>query len=250
MIVNPDKFQSILLGNFEKDNSNYQLDIDNNMIETTNYVELLGIKRYNELKFNDHISELCSKASMQLNAISRLKNYIGQKELEIVINSFIYSNFNYCPLVWMFCLRASNNKINKIHERALRVCQNDYVSTFENLLYNTNSLDIHSKIQKLMIEIYKCLNHFSPPIMKNFFTIRENCYNLRNFRDLESGSVKTVNCGLNTILYRGPQLWQQVPEYIKNSENLNLFKSRLKSWQNFDCPCNTCKTYIKGLGYM
>ena len=186
-----------------------------------------------------------------MNALNRISSLLNYNEKITILNSFIQSQFNYCPLVWMFCLRASNNKIKKIHERALRVCQNDYVSTFENLLYNTNSLDIHSKnIQKLMIEIYKCLNHLSPPIMKNFFTIRENCYNLRNFRDLESGSVKTVNCGLNTILYRGPQLWQQVPEYIKNSENLNLFKSRLKSLQNFDCPCNTCKIYIKGLGYM
>ena len=248
MVLNPKKCEFMYLG---KSKESQIINYKQYNLKAKETKVLLGVVIDNKLSFKDHVSSICKKASRKMNALNRISSLLNYNEKITILNSFIQSQFNYCPLVWMFCLRASNNKINKIHERALRVCQNDYVSTFENLLYNTNSLDIHSKnIQKLMIEIYKCLNHLSPPIMKNFFTIRENCYNLRNFRDLESGSVKTVNCGLNTILYRGPQLWQQVPEYIKNSENLNLFKSRLKSWQNFDCPCNTCKIYIKGLGYM
>ena len=95
MIVNPDKFQATLL---EKRNENNQscLKTNNQTIKTTNCVKLLGINIDCELHFDSHISDLCKNESMQLNALKRLKAYIENKEMKILINSFIYSNFNYC----------------------------------------------------------------------------------------------------------------------------------------------------------
>ena len=82
-----------------------KLQIGNNEIESENSVALLGITIDNRLSFDDHIAKICNKSSMQLNAISRLKKYMSQKELEVDFNSFIYSNFNYCSLVWHFSFR-------------------------------------------------------------------------------------------------------------------------------------------------
>ena len=93
IIVNPDKFQAMLL---EKRNKNNQscLKINSQTIKTTNCVKLLGKTFDSKLNVDSHISDLCKRASMQLNALNRLKVYIGNKEMEILINSFIYSNFN------------------------------------------------------------------------------------------------------------------------------------------------------------
>ena len=60
-----------------------------------------------------------------------------------------------------------------------------------------------------MIEIFKCLKGISPPIMNE---IRNT---IRNPRDLDSRLPKTVYCGLETIAYKGPQLWQQLPAKMK-----------------------------------
>ena len=89
MIVIPGKFQAMLL---EKRNENKQsyLNINNQTIKTTYCVKLLGISIDSKLNFDSHISDLCKKASMQLNALNRLRAYIGNKEMEILINSFIY----------------------------------------------------------------------------------------------------------------------------------------------------------------
>ena len=62
----------------------YTSEIDGNKIETKISVDLLGIHIDNKLTFDDHMFTLCNKASMQ-------------KELEVIVNSFIYSNFNNCP---------------------------------------------------------------------------------------------------------------------------------------------------------
>ena len=98
MAVNSEIFQAIIL-NWKDAKATHKLIIDNKETKPTNAVKLLGININDQLKFNEHISVLCSKAAMQLNALSRLQKCMGKSEKEAVINSFIFSNFNYCPLV-------------------------------------------------------------------------------------------------------------------------------------------------------
>ena len=87
---------------------------------------------------------------------------------------FFDSQFNYCPLIWMFHSRNLNNKINRLHQRCLRVVYNDKTSSFEQLLENDNSVSIHHRnIQTLAIEMYKVTNGLSPEIMNEIFQIRE-----------------------------------------------------------------------------
>ena len=80
----------------------------------------------------------------------------------IVMKTFIESQFNYCPLIWMFHSRTINNKINRLHERALRIVYFDFKSSFEGLLIKDNSFPIHERnIQRLAVEISKFLNGLS-----------------------------------------------------------------------------------------
>ena len=90
--------------------SQEKFQIDNKEIESENSVTFLGITIDDWLSFGDHISKLCNKASMQINAILRLKKYMNQKEFKVVLNSFMYSNFNYCPLVWHLSTNKSSEK--------------------------------------------------------------------------------------------------------------------------------------------
>ena len=145
MIVSPGKFQAKLL---EKRNENKQscLNINNQTIKTTYCVNLLGISIDSKLNFDSHISDLCKKASMQLNALNRLKAYIGNKEMEILINSFIYSNFNYCPLVWHFSSCKSTATIEKIHKRCLRMIVADNTSDNQTLLEKSKNTSMETKM--------------------------------------------------------------------------------------------------------
>ena len=55
---------------------------------------------------------------------------------------FIESQFGYCPLIWMFYSRGLDNKINRIHERALRSTYNDKSSSYGELLTKNRSVTI------------------------------------------------------------------------------------------------------------
>ena len=119
----------------------------------------------------------------------------------------IKSQFNYCPLVWMFCSRQSNNLINKIHERSLRISYKDQKTSYHNLLETHNELTIHQRnLQVLMTEIYKIVNGVAPPIMNSLFEFRNNEYNIRSFQVLSTEFRRTVNYGIEKITYRAPSL--------------------------------------------
>ena len=67
----------------------------------------------------------------------------------------------------MFHSRTLNNRINKIHEKSLRIVYNDNNLTYEELLWKDNSCTVHERnIQALAIEMYKMCNNLSPDITK------------------------------------------------------------------------------------
>ena len=83
------------------ENTNIEIEIGNEKISSTSSVKLLGVHIDDKLNFNEHITKTCKSARNQLNALIRLNSFLGLKEKEVLVNSFIHSNFNYCPLVWM-----------------------------------------------------------------------------------------------------------------------------------------------------
>ena len=138
-------------------------------------IKLLGLNIDDQLKFNEHISIPCSKVAMQLNDLSRLQKYMGKAEKEAIINSFILSNFNYCPLVWHFSSWESIRKIEENQKRCLRIVLSDYESDYENLLRNSNKPTMEIlRLRTLAVEIFQTLNEINPPYMKNIFTPKEN----------------------------------------------------------------------------
>ena len=108
MEVNPDKFHLLL-----SDKKIHQVDICNE--------KLLGIKIDNKLTFEEHVEGLCKKASQKVSALARISSLMRLEQRKHITNSFITSHFSYCPLLWMLHNRRLNNRINHIHERALRI---------------------------------------------------------------------------------------------------------------------------------
>ena len=74
----------------------------------------------NKPSFENHITSICKSASCQLNALFRLKNVLGFKESKLLIESFVYPSFNYCPPVWHFCNQKSSQKVENLQKGALQ----------------------------------------------------------------------------------------------------------------------------------
>ena len=99
----------------------------------------------------------------------------------MTMKAFITSEFGYCPLVWMFHCRKLNSRVNKLHERALRIVYQDYISSFTELLEKDNSTTMHNRnIQLLATELFKVKNELLPPFMNEIVVENaEHYYDLR-----------------------------------------------------------------------
>ena len=101
--------------------------IGNNYIESEKKQVLLGIMIDSNITFENHINNICKRASQKLNTQARFAPYMNMQKRRIIMKSFVTSQFRYCLLIWMFHRRRLNNKINSIHERALRItCQDHF----------------------------------------------------------------------------------------------------------------------------
>ena len=168
---------------------------------------MVGVTLDNKLNFATHLLNITKNANKKFNALTRVQNYMTTDQKKLIFSSFIKSQFTYCPLIWMFCTKRSLRRLNNIHERCLRLIQQNYRSEFERLLENANEKSVHQKcIGFLLIEVYKYLNGLSPDIMNTIFKLRQNTYNLKNFHAFESQNPRTKKFGLDSIAYRASQL--------------------------------------------
>ena len=230
-------------------------------------VKLLGVIIDSQLTFNNHVKSICTKASQKLTALFRMVNLLSEVKRRLLIKTFFESQFNYCPLLWMFCDRSLNHKINRLHERSLRLAYNDYSSTFQDLLIKDKTVTIHQRnLRALAIEMYKISHDLSPDFMKDILTKTHDSYPTRsncNVKIENDGSishsqksnfrtpkVNTVTFGLESFRCLGPKIWKLVPDNLKEIDSLQDFKEALKNFTFNKCPCRLCKDYIHGVGYI
>ena len=227
------------------------INIGNEEIESSTSVKLLGITIDNKLNFNEHVTTICKKTSQKLHALARIAKYLDTDKLKIIMKTFIESQFNYCPLLWMFHSRILNNKINKLHERALRIVYKNQNLSFQELLTLDKSFSIHDRnLQKLATEMFKIKSKTAPILMQELFPYYDNIYNLRKDKCWEVGNVRTVGFGTETLLFRGLKTWELLPDIIKNSISLPNFKNKIRNWIPDGCTCRLCKEYVHNVGFI
>ena len=128
--------------------SNKEMTIANYNIASSNSEELLVVVIDSEVTFAKHVENLCQK----LHALVRVANF-----MTLVMKTFVFSQFGYCPLVWMCHSRKWNNKLNRLQERTLCIVYNDKSSIFYQLLEKDNQwkfiLGIFNTLQQKFLRL-------------------------------------------------------------------------------------------------
>jgi len=232
MQANPGKFQFMVLSPEEIGTQRLELD-GNNVLESVECVKALGILIDDTLKFSQHVSGMCARAGRQLNALARISRYLDLKSRTIIYNSFILSNFTYCPLTWHFCGKHNTDKIEKIQERALRILYQDKVSTYEELIKNANTCTLLiSRLRIMALEVYKCAKSLNPPCLNSLFDIKTTPYEMRNSLKLTQPKKNFTTHGLRSFSYLGSKLWNDLSNENHSISDMTLcdFKRFLKTW--------------------
>ena len=248
MKLNDDKCHLMVFG--DKSNE-ICLNIGRVTIKESMEEKLLGVIFDKKLSFKQQVRSICKKAGQKLHALSRISHFLDTEQLKRVMKAFFLSQFNYCPLVWMFCDRILNNKVNRIHERALRITYKDMRSDFDTMLLRDNAVPIHIRnLQLLMTEIYKTKWELNPSFMKEIFIEKHSAYGLRSCHNRLLPQARTTCYGLETISFLGSRLWQALPNDMKQSDTLATFKRRIKTWKGEECNCRLCRPFVAQVGFL
>ena len=174
--------------------------VGNDKIWESRTVKLLGVTIDNQLKFNEHVLNICKKASRKLSALSRMSSFLSFDKKIILFKAFFESQFKYCLLVWIFHSREVNQRINRFHERALRLVYNDYISAFEHLLEKDDSCTVHhSNLHFLSIELYKVVNDLTKNIFSDIFLHNNQDVSLRSQNYFALPRVRTSRMSMQAM---------------------------------------------------
>ena len=98
------------------------------ILENSSSQKRLGVTIDRKLNFNEHVTNLCDKASKKIQALARIFPYIPQTQKRLLMNAYFMFQFGYCPLVGMnhSISRTLNNRTNGLHKIALSLLHNDF----------------------------------------------------------------------------------------------------------------------------
>ena len=104
-----------------------KLKIKGSPISDEKIVKLLGVTVDNKLSFEPHLNLVCTKVSQKRQALARVSKFIKEED------KGYHEGICYVE-VQLLASRTLNNKVNKPHERVLRLVYKDRQSTLEDLL--------------------------------------------------------------------------------------------------------------------
>ena len=230
MKANAEKFQLMFISKNDIADD-LHLKINDKLVTNSVAIDILGIKIDNKLNFNVCIDNICKKASKQINALKRMKYYLDKDSKKILYNSYINSNFNYCPLIWMYSGKMSFNKLEHTDKRALMFVTNDCNSDYQLLCLNENQLSVYKKCIKFVaIQMYKVRKETAPLYIQELFETHTTSYDMRDNDKFSVPFFNTITYGKKSFRYYGSKLWNNLPNEIKQNGSLSTFKSGLSSW--------------------
>ena len=142
-----------------------------------------------------------------------MKNYINYEQKKLLIESFIYANFSYCPLAWHFCTYKSINKIESIHKRNLQLLfskvRNNYSQLLDKAKKSTMTI---IRLRCLCLEIYKAINCLNSAFMTDVFKLSDSKKPARkqNFLNINVIRPNQVKYGERSSRVLGPNIWNNV----------------------------------------
>ncbi len=162
-----------------------------------------------------------------------------------IFNAFIVSNFLYCPVVWHMCSKTDTKKVEKVQERELCFIYRKFESDYKSLLNLAECSSLYmDRLRAIVTEVYKAINGMSPEYLQDLFVIQANVHDLRDNNKMKLYKFKIMTYGKHSIKYATGILWNSINEDIKNTDNVNVFKRKIKNWQGPICHCGECLIYI------
>lgn len=231
--LNLKKTEYIIYKTTTKKVSNLNIKIGNVPIERVQSVKFLGVKFDELLSWKSHVDHIRQKMARSIGIILKTRKKFNSSTMITMYYSFVYPYINYCNHVWGNTYITNLKPIILLHKKIIRIVTGSpYLSHTEPLMKEFNLLNLIS-INKLTRTtfMYRCLNNQINVHFGSYF-----CYNrdvhqrdTRSNDDLYTPSFR-LDVRRFSIRVAGPDLWNSIPQNIKESQSLQIFKRQFKEF--------------------
>ena len=205
------------------------------MIKPSKDVKNLGVWLDPSLTMNTHINKTCSIAFYHLYNLRRIRKYLSQDSVEILIHTLIYSRIDYCKSLYLGLPDYQIQKIQWVQNAAARLLYNaGKYCHITPLLFKLHWLPISERILfKILLITYKAVHGHAPNYIKRLIKFKKpGKYNLRSNSDnllLEIEKVKTyTTLGDHAVQVPAPKLWNNLPFKIEVHYFYHLLRKHLR----------------------
>ena len=237
LLVNDNKSSTMLLGTRQRvSDLELKINISDVILNMCSETKLLGVVLDNYLSWDRHIEMIYKKVYPKIGVLYRLSKFISRPILNIIYNTLIQPDFDYCISVWGNCPKIHFERLQKLQNRAARIVCNEYD-------WNIPSLSLIKQLGWMSIEMrkdyfisvimYKTINgsglrYLFPNLT---YTHQYHNYNTRAASN-DMFILPKPKCELfkTSLQYYGIKLWNHLPYQIKNASNLEQFKDMCKKF--------------------
>ena len=185
-----------------------------------------------------HVQRICQAGYYQLRNIAKLRRYMDQSSLETIIHAFITSRIDYCNSLLCGANQCVIRKLQMLQNAAARVLtQTRKVDHITPILKNLHWLPVQQRIVfKLLVITFKCVHNLAPRYLCELLHSYQPARNFRSSNMLFLHiPFTTSNLLTSAFSVLGPRLWNDLPFNVRCSQNLAIFKSRLKTHLFTEC---------------
>ena len=154
-----------------------------------------------------------------------------ERSLLMLYNALILPYLNYCNITWGNCSKTKLDHIFLLQKKAVRICTNSpYLMHTNPLFYELKILKVYDiNILHTALFMFRYTKELLPPIFSNLFVYNRNVhsYPTRTSNNIHLNNPKIL-IAHKSLRHHGPDIWNTLPNFIKQSTYLNRFKRIMK----------------------
>ena len=230
LVLNINKTHYMVFTNVHWDTSNFVIKIQETEIERVNRLKFLGVTIDEKISWNEHIGCICNTLSKNIGILNKLKFF--PQDILLMLYHFLVSPYlNYCILMWANSTTKNVDRVFKLQKRAIRIITHSkYLAHTTPLFARLKIFNIYDMYKfQSAIFMYMCSHKVLPASIMSYFNVNSSIHNYftRSNRNYNIPCARTT-LFQKSILYNGPKIWNEIPNHIKTSLSLNIFKKKYK----------------------
>ena len=220
---------------FAKNNVLSKIDIHGTFIKPSTCIRFvstaknLGFKLDSQLAFTTQINHLKRKTFNMLRKIAKMKKFLSAKQCETLVHALVLSSLDYCNSLYMGASSRNMKQLQSIQNRACKtIIGLKKQSSVTEHLQKLHWLKVQERVEfKIILLTFKCLNGLAPSYLSDL--LHYNHLSGSHTPSLQQPIVKTI-IGLRASSSSDPKLWNNLPLDLKQCDDINIFKSKLKTF--------------------